>query len=104
MRQKLASWGPQYTPSMSTHSQPDQESGGVDVEPNERALLGRFLTRLHRLDPDLIVGYDLWGHQLDVILHRLLANRVAHWHRLGRLRRSQAFQINTNNKVNDIPC
>ncbi|VDL91322.1 unnamed protein product [Schistocephalus solidus] len=97
LSKKLPSWGVQYQPPKSVTATGDTTnsafSGGVDIEPNERALLGRLLTRIHRLDPDLIVGHDLWGHQLDLLLHRLNAHKVPHWHRISRLRRSAGYSM-----------
>jgi DNA polymerase alpha subunit A len=40
------------------------------------------------MDPDLIVGHNFVGFHLDVLLHRMRAQNVDHWSRLGRLRRS----------------
>ncbi|VDO12208.1 unnamed protein product [Rodentolepis nana] len=94
LSRRLPTWGPQYqVPSTGAENAP---LGGVDVEPNERALLGRLLTRIHKLDPDLIIGHDLWGNQLDLLVHRLISHKVAHWHRIGRLRRSAHFTVNFN--------
>ncbi|CAH8651528.1 unnamed protein product [Heterobilharzia americana] len=119
LRTKLPAYGAQYSPPLSSwlSSNPgpistpntvekykgrsnDSSSvaGGVDIEQNERALLGRFLTRLHKLDPDIIVGHDLWGHQIELLIQRLNANKVPHWHRIGRLRRSANFSLNLNSK------
>ncbi|CAH8653194.1 unnamed protein product [Schistosoma guineensis] len=119
LRTKLPAYGAQYSPPSSTwlssnsgisstpstvekyknRSNGDSSgSGGVDVEPNERALLGRFLTRLHKLDPDIIIGHDLWGHQIELLIQRLNANKVPHWHRVGRLRRSVNFPMNLNSR------
>ncbi|KAJ8030159.1 DNA polymerase alpha catalytic subunit [Holothuria leucospilota] len=60
----------------------------VEVMPNERALLGYFLARVQKFDPDVIVGHDIYGFDLDVLLHRISSNKVPHWSRLGRLKRS----------------
>lgn len=124
LRTKLPSFGTQYTPpaanwlnssndSSTDDHQPVKPSparrnasrsdsiqgGGVDVESNERALLGRFLTRLHKLDPDLIIGHDLWGHQVELLVQRLQANKIPHWHRIGRLRRSAQYPISATSRV-----
>ncbi|TNN14078.1 DNA polymerase alpha catalytic subunit [Schistosoma japonicum] len=118
LRTKLPNYGAQYSPPSSTwlssnpeissspsidkhKNRPNVDSsaaGGVDVESNERALLGRFLTRLHKLDPDLIVGHDLWGYQIELLIQRLNANKVPHWHRVGRLRRSANFPVNLSSR------
>ena len=56
---------------------------------SERALLGLLLARLCSLDPDVVVGHNIAGFDLDVLLHRLQACKVPHWSRLGRLKRSR---------------
>lgn len=54
----------------------------------ERALLGFFLAKLFKLDPDLIVGHDLYGYGLELFMHRMNVNKIPQWSRLGRLRRA----------------
>ncbi|KAF2345115.1 DNA-directed DNA polymerase family B exonuclease domain, partial [Trinorchestia longiramus] len=61
----------------------------------ERALLGYLLSRIQQLDPDVVVGHDLLGYDVAVLLHRLQANKVPHWSRLGRLRRTVMPKINS---------
>lgn len=55
---------------------------------SERALLGFLVAKIFRIDPDLIVGHDLHGFGLDLLIHRLQTNKIPHWSKLGRLRRS----------------
>lgn len=55
----------------------------------ERALLGFLLAKIHKIDPDIVVGHDIFGFDLSVILHRVNINKIPHWSRLGRLRRTQ---------------
>ena len=38
---------------------------------SERALLNHLLNKLHQLDPDVLVGHNISGFDLDVLLHRL---------------------------------
>lgn len=54
---------------------------------SERGLLSTFLTHLERIDPDILVGHNISGWDLDILLHRLAANHVHDWARLGRLER-----------------
>ncbi len=56
---------------------------------SERALLGYLLAKIGKLDPDIVIGHDLIGFDLDVLLHRTITNKIPHWSRLGRLKRSQ---------------
>ncbi|ESP04902.1 hypothetical protein LOTGIDRAFT_109334, partial [Lottia gigantea] len=60
----------------------------TEVLPNERALLAFLLAKIHKIDPDLIIGHDIYGFDLDVMLHRINANKIPHWSKIGRLKRS----------------
>ncbi|RUS87909.1 hypothetical protein EGW08_004325 [Elysia chlorotica] len=60
----------------------------VDIMPNERALIGFLLAKIHRYDPDLLVGHDIYGFDLDVLLHRISANKIPHWSKISRLKRT----------------
>ncbi|XP_035693536.1 DNA polymerase alpha catalytic subunit-like [Branchiostoma floridae] len=59
----------------------------VEVMSTERALLGYFLAKVHKLDPDIIIGHDIYGFDLDVLLHRINSCKIPHWSRIGRLKR-----------------
>ena len=61
----------------------------IEMMGSERHLLGFLLAKIHKLDPDLIVGHDVLGFDLDVILHRISSQKVPHWSKIGRLKRSQ---------------
>ncbi|XP_071798357.1 DNA polymerase alpha catalytic subunit-like [Asterias amurensis] len=65
-----------------------KQKSKVEIMATERALLGFFLAKVHKIDPDIIVGHDIFGFDLDVLLHRINANKVPHWSRIGRLKRS----------------
>ncbi|KAL6961477.1 DNA-directed DNA polymerase [Sarracenia purpurea var. burkii] len=56
----------------------------------ERALLNRLMIELHKLDSDVLVGHNISGFDLDVLLHRSQACRVPSnmWSKIGRLKRS----------------
>uniref|UniRef100_A0A8R1XN47 DNA polymerase n=1 Tax=Onchocerca volvulus TaxID=6282 RepID=A0A8R1XN47_ONCVO len=58
---------------------------------NERHLLNHFLCKLQNLDPDIYVGHDL-AAQFAVLSSRLEKLGIAHWSRLGRLKRSIAVK------------
>ncbi|CAI9736724.1 DNA polymerase alpha catalytic subunit-like [Octopus vulgaris] len=60
----------------------------VEVVPTERALLGFLLARIHKVDPDVIVGHDIVGFDMDILLHRISVNKIPHWSKIGRLKRS----------------
>lgn len=72
--------------------------GGIEVTPNEPSLLNNFLSKLLRLDPDVVLGHDIMGFGLDVLLARMSARRCREWSRLGRLvQRRDLSQVVKNN-------
>ncbi|XP_052126861.1 DNA polymerase alpha catalytic subunit isoform X1 [Frankliniella occidentalis] len=60
---------------------------------SERALLGFFLAKFFKLDPDLLVGHDISGFDLEVLMHRIFVNKIPNWSRMGRLRRANPPQV-----------
>lgn len=73
---------------------------GPDIKKmdSERALLGFLLAKISNIDPDIIIGHDITGFDLDVLLHRTVFNKIPHWSRLGRLKRSQAPNFKVSDK------
>jgi len=61
---------------------------------SELGLLNFLLAKLHQLDPDVIVGHNIGGFNLDVLLRRLQANKIGHWSRIGRMKRTRMPNIN----------
>ncbi|XP_040279637.1 DNA polymerase alpha catalytic subunit isoform X2 [Bufo bufo] len=60
----------------------------VEIALTERTLLGFFLAKIHKIDPDVIVGHDIYGFDLEVLLQRINLCKVPFWSKIGRLRRS----------------
>jgi DNA polymerase alpha subunit A len=60
----------------------------IEKMDSERALLNFFLTKLYRIDPDIIVGHDLSGYGVSLLLDRMALHKVPNWSRIGRLKRS----------------
>ncbi|XP_073255535.1 DNA polymerase alpha catalytic subunit-like isoform X1 [Porites lutea] len=60
----------------------------MEITASERALLGLFMAKIHKIDPDVLVGHDIYGFDLDLLLHRINACKIPHWSRLGRLKRT----------------
>jgi DNA polymerase alpha subunit A len=56
--------------------------------PNERAMISRFMAQVGAWDPDVIVGHNAWGFDVEVLLSRCKELKVNTWDRLGRLKRS----------------
>ncbi|KAM3860865.1 DNA polymerase alpha catalytic subunit [Diretmus argenteus] len=64
-----------------------KKNGKVEIAATERTLLGFFLAKMHKIDPDVLVGHDFFGFDLEVLLQRINVCRVPHWSKIGRLRR-----------------
>ncbi|XP_042421168.1 DNA polymerase alpha catalytic subunit-like [Zingiber officinale] len=59
------------------------------LESSERALLNRLMIELNKLDSDVLVGHNISGFDLDVLLRRAQVCKVpsATWSKIGRLKR-----------------
>ena len=62
---------------------------------NERALLSRFLAQLGNWDPDVLVGHNAFGYDLDIILSRCVDLKVPTWSKIGRRKKMQIPNRNT---------
>ncbi|KAJ8375624.1 hypothetical protein SKAU_G00062040 [Synaphobranchus kaupii] len=60
----------------------------LEIAGTERTLLGFFLAKMHKIDPDVVVGHNIYGFDLEVLLQRISICKVPHWSKLGRLRRA----------------
>ncbi|XP_067669020.1 DNA polymerase alpha catalytic subunit-like [Haliotis asinina] len=69
-------------------AQKESRTMKTEILPNERALLGFLLAKIHKVDPDIIVGHDIFGFDIDIFLHRINANKIPHWSKIGRLKRT----------------
>ncbi|XP_031439703.1 DNA polymerase alpha catalytic subunit [Clupea harengus] len=65
-----------------------KKNAKVEIAGTERALLGFFLAKMHKIDPDVLVGHDILGFDLEVLLQRISVCKVPHWSKIGRLRRA----------------
>jgi DNA polymerase alpha subunit A len=60
------------------------------VQSNERGLLNYVLAKLHQEDPDVILGHNIAGFDLDLLLTRMSAHKInSMWSKLGRLKRNK---------------
>ncbi|EQC30539.1 hypothetical protein SDRG_11856 [Saprolegnia diclina VS20] len=74
----------------------------LSLEMSEKALLSFFLARVQREDPDLIVGHNLHGYTLDVLLSRMDNYKLGgSWSRLTRLRRGMLMPMNAGEGWNE---
>eukprot|EP00041_Stephanoeca_diplocostata_P033068 m.1082251 g.1082251 ORF g.1082251 m.1082251 type:complete len:1545 (-) comp24263_c0_seq2:139-4773(-) len=60
----------------------------MEICHSERQLLNFVMTKIARIDPDIIAGHNILGFDLDVLLHRIKDNSIPHWSRIGRLKRA----------------
>uniref|UniRef100_A0A4W4EWK2 DNA polymerase n=1 Tax=Electrophorus electricus TaxID=8005 RepID=A0A4W4EWK2_ELEEL len=65
-----------------------KKNGMVEIAATERTLLGFFLAKMHKVDPDVLVGHDILGFDLEVLLQRINTCKVPFWSKIGRLRRA----------------
>ncbi|KDN44709.1 hypothetical protein K437DRAFT_274495 [Tilletiaria anomala UBC 951] len=65
----------------------------------ERGLLNALLAHIRSVDPDVILGHELVGVTLDVLLHRMRDLKAAHWSQIGRLRRPKWPPLRQNFNV-----
>ncbi|XP_012945500.1 DNA polymerase alpha catalytic subunit isoform X2 [Aplysia californica] len=68
----------------------------VEIMPSERGLIACLLAKIQKADPDLLVGHDIYGFDLDLLLHRITVNKIPHWSRISRLKRTRMPKITHN--------
>lgn len=66
-----------------------KQRGTIHLEKTESMLLSSFLARIQQYDPDVFVGHQLEGVDYSVLLSRMRERKTPHWHRIGRLKRSE---------------
>jgi len=68
------------------------------VEPcgSEHALLAWFMSKVQKVDPDVIAGHAINALDLEVLLKRMEALKTPHFSRLGRLRRGRMPDLKGN--------
>ena len=63
------------------------QSMGIQVM-DEKPLLSLLCSKIQQLDPDVIVGHNVFGNELDVLSARLTYYGLKVWHRISRLQRN----------------
>lgn len=51
-------------------------------------MIDTFVNKVHMVDPDFLVAHSLCTTIIETLLARIQYLRIAHWSRIGRLRRS----------------
>ncbi|KAJ1680315.1 DNA-directed DNA polymerase alpha catalytic subunit pol1 [Spiromyces aspiralis] len=78
-----------FTTKVQRYKEQNRSAGkAIEVHRTERALINYLLALIHRLDPDVVVGHNFLGFDLDILLHRMKALKVDGWSKVGRLRRT----------------
>jgi len=73
-----------------------QQKFRIELCGSERELLSYLLCKIHSLDADILIGHDLFGFNLDILLNRCVVKKVPHWSRLGRLKRTNMPSTQTH--------
>lgn len=67
----------------------DIKNNNIQICQNETSLLNYFIAQITQHDPDVIMGHNILGYDLDVILHSMNKNNgVKNWSKIGRIKRS----------------
>ncbi|KAL1512623.1 hypothetical protein ABEB36_002186 [Hypothenemus hampei] len=62
---------------------------------SEKALLNFLSAQFHKIDPDIVVGHDLQGFQIDVLAKRLAQTNSISFNKFTRLKRAQKYVTNS---------
>ena len=81
------------THTHNTHTHTHTQGFNVEISPSERAMLAYFLAKLHRADPDIIVGHNLSSYALEVLQYRMATCKVPQWSRVGRIKRKDMPKV-----------
>lgn len=76
----------------------------VDVVNSEREMLNLFMAKFHHMDPDIIVGHDIFDFDLDVLMSRLTYHKTSMWSKLGRLKRSSFLNMKKKYQKASLTC
>ncbi|KAM7251032.1 hypothetical protein ACFE04_022915 [Oxalis oulophora] len=76
-----------------------KDRNSIICESSERALLNCLMVKLEKLDSDVLVGHNISGFDMDVLMHRAQACKVPKWSSIGRLRRSGRPNLPKGNRT-----
>lgn len=64
-----------------------KQPGTLMLEKSEQFLLSKFLALFERMDPDVLMGFQLQDVDYSILLNRLREKKTPGWHRVGRMKR-----------------
>lgn len=64
------------------------QAQGIQVM-DEKPLLSLLCSKIQQLDPDIIIGHNVYGNELDVLASRLHYYGLKVWHRISRCQRNE---------------
>lgn len=65
-----------------------KRDSNIQAFDSERPMLEAFITKLHKIDPDLLIAHNLCAGMIEVLLSRIQYLKVPHWSRIGRFKRT----------------
>lgn len=69
--------------------------------PNERVLLSFLVNQIGLWDPDVLVGHNAWGYDIQVLLARCVEHKIKFWSKFGRNRKVELPSKNYFNSGKD---
>ncbi|CAK9298697.1 unnamed protein product [Gordionus sp. m RMFG-2023] len=76
----------------------------IDVMPSQRALISLFLAKLYRMDPDVLVGYDMLNMDLPLLLKACQTFKIPNWSKIGRLKRTNIPKFHSGSADKHLAC
>nr|XP_027198086.1 DNA polymerase alpha catalytic subunit-like [Dermatophagoides pteronyssinus] len=74
----------------------------VEIMMNERQLLTFFMAKFQQIDPDIIIGHDIYNFDYDILLQRFGHYKIPlQWSKLGRLKCSGIPATNNRSTIKD---
>ncbi|CAG8497514.1 9446_t:CDS:10, partial [Ambispora gerdemannii] len=70
------------------HERIRQKKMTIEILQTEKSILNYLLAIIARTDPDVLIGHNFIGFDLDILLHRMKEHKVQEWSKIGRLHRS----------------
>ncbi|NCA17284.1 MAG: hypothetical protein EBS90_09620, partial [Betaproteobacteria bacterium] len=84
----------------------DDTAGPFILASDEQGLLNVLVSKVALIDPDIVAGHNMLDFELDFLLHRIGAQKVPRWSRIGRLRRDVFPKLGaaSSRATFQVPC